>query len=108
MRRWVARCTAGVTSGQPALVTAFDDMWTYRQARRRGKRLDSWGGGRQWCRSRMAAGGDFETGDRSAEAFLRIYKGLPEAELYRTDGYRVYGCRAVDHHQVGKGLPLDD
>ena len=44
MRRRVARCTAGVTGGRPALVTAFDDMMTYRQARRRGKRQGLWGG----------------------------------------------------------------
>ena len=34
---------------------------------------------------------DFEVGDRSAETFLRRYERLPETELYRTDGYRVYG-----------------
>ena len=51
---------------------------------------------------------DFETGDRSEDAFLRLYEGLPKAELYRTDGYRVYEWLTVDHHQVGKGLPLDD
>ena len=51
--------------------------------------------GSQWA--------DFEVGDRSAETFLRLYERLPEARLYRTDDYRVYGWLPSDRHQVGKG-----
>ena len=46
---------------------------------------------------------DFEIGNRSAETFLRLYERLPEADLYGTDGYRVYGWLPADRHQVGKG-----
>ena len=46
---------------------------------------------------------DFELGNRSAETFLRLYERLPEARLYRTDGYRVYGWLPADRHEVGKG-----
>ena len=81
---------------------AFDEMWTYRQARRRGKRQDVWvwkavlaeGNGSRWA--------DFEVGDRSEATFLRLYERLPEAALYRTDAYRVYGWLLADRHQVGK------
>ena len=34
---------------------------------------------------------------------MRLYERLPEAKLYRTDGYRVYGWLPPDRHQVGKG-----
>ena len=50
---------------------------------------------------------DFELGDRSAETFLRLYERLPEARLYRTDGYRVYGWLPSDRHQVGKGSAVN-
>ena len=46
---------------------------------------------------------NFDLGDRSAETFLRLYERLPEAELYRTDGYQVYNWLPSDRHQVGKG-----
>ena len=46
---------------------------------------------------------DFEVGDRSGATFLRLYERLPEAELYCTDGYQVYGWLPADRHQVGKG-----
>ena len=45
---------------------------------------------------------NFELGARSAETFLRLYERLPEAKLYRTDGYRVYGWLPADRHQKGK------
>ena len=78
-------------------------MWTYRQARRQGKRQDVWvwtAVVRELDGSRWA---HFAIGDRSADTFLRLYERLPEAELYRTDGYRVYGRLPADRHQVGKG-----
>ena len=46
---------------------------------------------------------DFEIGDRSAATFDRLYRRLPEAELYRTDAYGVYGLLPADRHMVGKG-----
>ena len=78
------------------------EMWTYRQARRRGKRLDLWvgtavveeGDGSRWA--------DFEVDDRSEATFLRLYERLPEDRLYCTDAYRVYGWLPADRHQVGK------
>ena len=34
---------------------------------------------------------------------MRLYERLPEAELYGTDGYGVYGWLLADCHEVGKG-----
>ena len=103
MRRRGAKRTAGVAGAHPAAVAAFDEMWTYRQARRRGNRQDVWvwtavveeGNGSQWA--------DFEVGHRSEATFLRLYERLPEAELYCMDSYRVYGCLPAGRHQVEKG-----
>ena len=39
--------------------------------------------GRRWA--------DFAVGDRSANTFQQLYARLPEAELYRSDAYGVYG-----------------
>ena len=50
---------------------------------------------------------DFEVGDRSETAFLRLYEGLPEAERYCSDGYEVYGWLPSDRHEVGKGGPVN-
>ena len=102
MRRRGAKRTAGVVGNRPAAVVAFDEMWTYRQARRRGQRQDVWvwmavvweSDGSRWA--------DFELGDRSAETFLRLYERLPEAKLYRTDAYQVYDWLPVGRHEVGK------
>ena len=104
MRRRGEKRTAGVVGAHPTAVIAFDEMWTYRQAWRRGKRRDVrvWraavaeGDGSQWA--------DFEIGDRSEATFLRLYESLPEAELYCTDGNRVYGWPPADRHQEGKGV----
>ena len=74
-------------------------MWTYVGARRRSRWV--WPAvvaepdGRRWA--------DFEVGGRDARTFLRLYGRLPDAELYRTDGYRVYNWLPADRHQVGKG-----
>ena len=92
-----------MVGSQPAAVIVFDEMWTYQQARRRGKRQDVW----VWTAVVREADGnrwaDFEIGDRSAETFLRLYERLSEAELYRTDAYRVYGWLPSERHEVGKG-----
>ena len=101
MRRRGAKRTAVVASA-PAAAIAFDEMWTYRQARRGGKRQDVWvwtavvaeGGGSRWAD---------EAGDRSETTFLRLYERLPAAKLYRTDGYRVYGWLPASSLKVGKG-----
>ena len=87
----------------PARVIAFDEMWTYVGARRRGKRRSRWvwtavveePDGSRWA--------DFEVGGRDARTFLRLYGRLPDAERYCTDGYRVYDWLPVDRHLVGKG-----
>ena len=81
MRRRGEKRTAGVAGAPPAAVIAFDEMWTYRQVRRRGKRQGVWvwtavveeGDGSRWA--------DFEVVDRSEATFLRFYGMLPEAEL---------------------------
>ena len=94
-------CVGGI---QPAAVIACDEMWTYRKARRQGKRPELWiwtavveeTDGRRWA--------DFEVGSRGAEPFLRLYARLPDAKLYRSDGLRV--CREwlpAGRHVVGKG-----
>ena len=91
MRRRDAKRTAGVVGAQPAAVIAFAELWTYQQARRRGKRQDVWvwtavvaeGDGSRWP--------DFEVCDRSGATFLWLHERLPKAKLYCMDGYRVYG-----------------
>ena len=88
---------------KPARVIAFDEMWTYAGARRRGKRREVWiwtaviaeADGRRWV--------DFEAGDRSEATFLRLYERLPEAELYRSGHYAVYEWLPRDRHVAGKG-----
>ena len=51
---------------------------------------------------------DFEVGDRSETPFLRLYEGLPEAELYRSDAYAVYQeWLPRNRHQAGKGGPVN-
>ena len=103
MRRRGEKSTASMVDTQPAAVIAFDEMWTCQQARRRGKRQNLWG----WTAVVSEADGsrwaDFEIGDRSEQAFLRLYERQPEARLYGTDAYRVYGWLPADRHQVGKG-----
>ena len=79
-------------------------MWTYQQARRGAQRQDLWiwtavveePDGRRWA--------DFAVGDRSENTFQQLYARLPEAELYRTDAYAVYGSwLPPGRHVVGKG-----
>ena len=83
---------------------AFDEMRTYHRARHGDKWQDWWlwtavvqePDGRRWV--------DFEVGHRSETPFLRLYARLPEAELYRSDAYAVYGnWLPPDRHVVGKG-----
>ena len=103
MRRRSEKRIAGVAGNRPAAVIAFDEMWTYRQARRCGKRRNLWVWTAVVEESDGSRRADFELGDRSAGTFLRLYERLPEAKLYRTDGYRVYGWLPADRHLVGKG-----
>ena len=42
MRRRGEKRAADMVGAPPAAVIAFDEMWTYRQARQRGKRQDVW------------------------------------------------------------------
>ena len=87
MRRRGEKRTADVVGDRPAAVIAFDEMRTYRQARRRGQRQDVWvwtavvreSDGNRWA--------DFEVGDRSAEIFLRLYERLPGGNTHRYTGY---------------------
>ena len=82
---------------------AFDELWTYVGARRRGQRRSRW----VWTAVVVEPDGsrwaDFEVGGRDARTLLRLYGQLPAAELYRTDGYRVYDWLPADRHEVGKG-----
>ena len=52
------------------------------------------------CSIRLHCWVDFEIGDRSAATFDRLYRRLPEAELYRTDAY-------TDAYGVYGSLPAD-
>ena len=73
-------------------------------ARRGDKRQDLWlwtaviqePDGRRWA--------DFEVGDRSEAPLQRRFARLPEAELYRSAAYAVYGSwLPPGNHVVGKG-----
>ena len=87
-------------------VISFDEMWTYVGSRRGGRRNSVW----IWTAVVEEVDGsrwyDYEVGDRSEETFLRLYERLPEAEMYRSDEYKVYGWLPVNRHRVGKSLPL--
>ena len=89
-RRLVQERAAGGPGRKRVRVIAFDEMWSYVQSRRKGKRREVW----VWTAVVEEADGfrwvDFELGDRSEETFLRLYGRLPEAELYRSDHYWVY------------------
>ena len=86
-----------------AKVTSFDEMWTYVNSRRKGKRNSVWiwtavveeEDGSRWM--------DYEVGGRGEETFLRLYKGLPDAKKYRSDYYNVYKWLPSCRHKVGKG-----
>ena len=99
----MARRASGVAGHSAALVVSCDEMWTYRGARRSGKREDVWiwtavvaePDGERWV--------DFEVGGRDEGTFLRLYERLPDAALYRSDAYRVYEWFPQDRHVVGKG-----
>ncbi len=89
--------------GQPRpRVISFDEIWTHRKARRRGKRREVclWtvivegADGQRW--------GDFEAGNRSNAPLLRRYGRLPEGEEHPTDAYRVYDWLPANRRQVGK------
>lgn len=104
MRRRGQQRTADPAGRQPAAVIAFDEMWTYQQARHGEQRQDLWiwtavveePDGRRWA--------DFEVGDRSENTFQQLYARLPEADLYRSDAYGVYqSWLPPDQHVVGKG-----
>ena len=87
----------------PARVIALDEMWTYVQSRRKGKRREVWiwtaaiaeADGRRWV--------DFELGDRSETTFLRLLARLPATGQYRSDHYAVYGWLPPQQHKAGKG-----
>ena len=97
----VSRQQRRQSRSEPARVIAFDEMWTYVGERRRGQRRSRWvwtavveeKDGRRWA--------DFEVGGRDARTFLRLYGRLPDAELYRTDGYQVYDWLSADRHMAG-------
>ena len=104
------RLRAGESNGvveSLAKVISFDEMWTYVGSRRRGKRNSVW----IWTAVVERADGgvwyDYEVGDRSEETFLRLYERLPEAEVYRSDEYKVYGWLPVNRHRVGKGSEVN-
>ena len=85
-----------------AKVISFDEMWTYVNSRRKGKRNSVWiwtavveeEDGSRWM--------DYEVGDRGEETFLRLYKRLPDAKKYRSDDYNVYKWLPSRRHKVGR------
>ena len=88
-------------------MAALDEMWTYVRGRRGEKRQSIWVWTAVWEDQDGSCRADFEVGDRSETAFLRLYEGLPEAERYCSDGYEVYGWLPSDRHEVGKGGPVN-
>ena len=88
----------------PASVISFDEMWTYLKVRS-GEDRNSvfiWtaiveeSDGTRWA--------DYEVGGRDAETFMRLYRRLPSADLYRSDDYSVYAsCLPSGRHVAGKG-----
>lgn len=107
MARLVSERARRRPGARPAKVISFDEMWTYVGARRKGKRREVWiwtavieeFDGRRWVA--------LAVGDRSEATFLRLYAKLPEAELYRSDAYAVYGWLPADRHVVGKGSEVN-
>ena len=104
MRRRGSQRTADPAGHQPAAVIAFDEMWTYQQARHGDKRQDLWiwtavveePDGQRWA--------DFEVVDRSENTFQKLYARRTEAELHRNDAYGVYqSWLPPGNHLVGKG-----
>ncbi len=95
----------GIGQGRsPAAVISFDEMWTYLNARS--------GEGRNsvfvWTAIVEEADGsrwaDYEVGGRDVETFMRLYRRLPGAALYRSDDYSVYAsCLPSERHVAGKG-----
>ena len=52
--------------------------------------------GRRWT--------DFEVGNRGRHTLARLYRRLPDAELYRSDWLKVYGSvLSAARHVVGIG-----
>ena len=79
-------------------------MWTYVGGRHGEKRREAW----IWTAVSLGADGrrrlDFEIGDRSEAPFLRLYGRLPEAVVYCSGGYGVYGAWLPPaRHKRGKG-----
>ena len=94
-------------AGKKVRVVALDEMWTYVGVRRGEKRQSAWIWTAVWQEQDGSRWVDFEVGDRSAAAFLRLYECLPEAERYCSDGYEVYEWLPRNRHQVGKGGPVN-
>ena len=89
MRRRGQKPTAGTVGSRPAAVIAFDVMWTYQQARRRGRRQNLWvwtavvsePDGSRWA--------NFELGDRRENTSCGCMKGCRKLNRphRRTKGY---------------------
>ena len=70
---------------------AYAEIWTYQQARRGDQRPDLCLGTAVVAEPDGRRGADFEVVDRSANTFQKLYARRPEADLYRSDAYAVYG-----------------
>ena len=98
-----SECTSSQRGRHSARVISFDQMWTYIGARRKDKRRSVWiwtavveeSDGSRWV--------NFEVGERSEDTFLRLCERLPQARIYRSDAYNVYGWLPAGRHKVGKG-----
>ena len=101
------RRMSGVIGNKEAVVVSYDEMWTYSQVRVGEKREDVWiwsavveeRNGFRWV--------DFEVGGRDEATFLRLFERLPDAQVYRSDAYRVYGWLPRNRHKVGKGSEVN-
>ena len=94
-------------AGKRVRVLALDEMWTYAGVRRGEKRQSAWIWTAAWEEEDGSRRADFEVGDRSEAAFLRMYEGLPEARRYYSGGYEVYGWLPCGRHEAGKGGPVN-
>ena len=94
-------------AGKKVRVVALDEMWSCVGGRRGEKRRSVWIWTAVWEEQDGSRRVDFEVGDRSAAAFLRLYERLPEAERYCSDGYGAYEWLPRNRHQVGKGGPVN-
>jgi len=91
-----------VLRGKHADVVDIDEMWTY--VRRRLK--DCW----LWIWTAVVDGKDlvFNVGGRGSEDFVELFSRLPNASVYCTDGYAVYGVLPRGKHLISGRVNVNE